>query len=179
MKKTLLSSRRRLLKSLVLGGGVLTTAPSLPRNWVTPVVQAVVLPAHAQTSAINGEFAGFTDSGVAESADATPILDLLAPRAYAGNVSSLESPLPICVDVVDNAVTNVVVGPFAAKSGQLPGDIPGTVQLEVAGIVISGSVQFDGPGTNGLAGNVLLNIKIVGLYAYSFDIPLASCASLP
>lgn len=175
MKNKLLSSRRRLLKSLLVGGGILTTAPSLPRAWVRPVVQAVVLPAHAQTSGINGEFAGRTEPGT-QTVDAAPILDLLAPRAYAG--VNVNTALLICADVADNVVTHVVVGPISAKSGQLPHDIPGTVQLDVSGPDTSGSVQFDGPGNNGLAGRVTLTYKSLGQYVYPFDIPLASCASV-
>ncbi|MGA8259330.1 MAG: twin-arginine translocation signal domain-containing protein [Arenicellales bacterium] len=44
-------SRRNLLKSLAAGGGALVTAKSLPGSWVAPVVDSVVLPAHAATSA--------------------------------------------------------------------------------------------------------------------------------
>lgn len=42
-------SRRRLLKVLGASGGVVVAA-TLPKNWSTPVVESVVLPAHAQTT---------------------------------------------------------------------------------------------------------------------------------
>lgn len=41
--------RRTTLKTLLTGGGALTLS-ALPAQWVRPVVDAVVLPTHAQTS---------------------------------------------------------------------------------------------------------------------------------
>ncbi|GEM_PF-3285392 len=41
--------RRNLLRSLTLGAGSLTLS-QIPHSWIKPVVQAVILPAHAQTS---------------------------------------------------------------------------------------------------------------------------------
>ncbi|MGA8262579.1 MAG: hypothetical protein WB783_20395 [Arenicellales bacterium] len=43
------SNRRRLLKSLA-AGSVLSTAKGVPGSWTRPVIESVVLPAHAQTS---------------------------------------------------------------------------------------------------------------------------------
>ncbi len=43
-------SRRKLLKSLTLGGGAITTMSQLPSTWSKPVVDSVILPAHAQTT---------------------------------------------------------------------------------------------------------------------------------
>ena len=43
-------SRRTALKTLMTGGGFATLS-ALPAQWVKPVVDAVMLPAHAQTSA--------------------------------------------------------------------------------------------------------------------------------
>lgn len=42
--------RRRLLISVVAGGGAAMTARYLPETWINPVVNTVMLPAHAQTS---------------------------------------------------------------------------------------------------------------------------------
>lgn len=44
------SGRRKLLKSVVAGGGAATVAKLLPDQWARPVVDAIVLPSHAQTS---------------------------------------------------------------------------------------------------------------------------------
>lgn len=43
-------SRRTLLKSLATGGGVAISVTALPERWIRPVVDSVVLPAHAVTS---------------------------------------------------------------------------------------------------------------------------------
>jgi len=41
------SARRKLLKSLAAGGGVWTTSKVLPDRWHKPVVDSIILPAHA------------------------------------------------------------------------------------------------------------------------------------
>ena len=43
-------SRRKLLKSIAAGSGVIVAGKSLPESWSKPVVDSVMLPAHAQTS---------------------------------------------------------------------------------------------------------------------------------
>ena len=50
MKSKSNESRRKLLKSIAAGSGAVVAGKSLPENWVRPVVDSVVLPAHAQTS---------------------------------------------------------------------------------------------------------------------------------
>lgn len=42
--------RRKLLKSLVAGSGAIVAGKSLPDSWAKPIVDSVMLPAHAQTS---------------------------------------------------------------------------------------------------------------------------------
>ncbi|HSH42360.1 MAG TPA: hypothetical protein VK973_09585, partial [Arenicellales bacterium] len=44
------NSRRKLLKSALLGGGAAAALYSAPERWTRPVIEAVSLPAHAQTS---------------------------------------------------------------------------------------------------------------------------------
>lgn len=43
-------SRRKLLKSIAAGSGAVIAGKNLPENWARPVVDSVMLPAHAQTS---------------------------------------------------------------------------------------------------------------------------------
>ena len=43
-------SRRKLLKSIAAGSGAIVAGKSLPENWTKPIVNSVVLPAHAVTS---------------------------------------------------------------------------------------------------------------------------------
>jgi hypothetical protein len=47
----LLLSRREVLKALAVIGGAAAASALLPERWVKPVVEAGVLPAHAQSSA--------------------------------------------------------------------------------------------------------------------------------
>lgn len=76
-------ARRRLLKSIVAGGGVLATGKLLPENWARPLVQSVVLPAHAQTSP-GGPTGNFGVAIDLTSNDRSPsILDHFVPTAHA------------------------------------------------------------------------------------------------
>ncbi len=43
-------NRRKLLKSIAAGSGVVIAGKSLPEKWSRPAIDAVLLPAHAQTS---------------------------------------------------------------------------------------------------------------------------------
>ena len=43
-------SRRKLLKSIAAGSGAIVVGKSLPESWSRPIVDSVVLPAHAETS---------------------------------------------------------------------------------------------------------------------------------
>jgi len=42
--------RRKLLKTVVIGSGTLGVSGVIKDKWLTPVIDAVILPAHAQTS---------------------------------------------------------------------------------------------------------------------------------
>ncbi len=45
-------SRRKLLKSIAAGTGVVVAGKSLPETWTKPVLDSVILPTHAQTSLV-------------------------------------------------------------------------------------------------------------------------------
>jgi len=45
-----LASRRRALKTITFSSGAAASLKALPGNWSLPVVDSVILPAHAQTS---------------------------------------------------------------------------------------------------------------------------------
>lgn len=60
-------ARRKILKSLVAGGGALTAAKVTPEQWTKPVVEAVLLPSHAQTTVTgrtSSPFGNFTSGPV-------------------------------------------------------------------------------------------------------------------
>jgi hypothetical protein len=178
VKKTT-NTRRRLLKSIMVGGGLATTSHTIPQRWSRPVVDTVVLPAHAQTSAIEGDFGG---SGVAGSlVEAMSVLDMIAPRAYAGGIQSTTE-LDVCASVNGGDVTLAIVrfnqsGDTAILPAQgLPVAVPGSANLDVSAStnVITGSIQFDGPGNNGLAGRVMLDDG-GSVWVYPFDLFPGGC----
>ncbi len=45
-----IKSRREALGKILIGGGVVASAGFLPDKWVKPIVEFIVVPAHAQTS---------------------------------------------------------------------------------------------------------------------------------
>ena len=44
------NERRRALKKIVVGGSVVSSSVMLPKAWVKPVIDQIIVPAHAQTS---------------------------------------------------------------------------------------------------------------------------------
>ena len=69
------SGRRRLLKGLAAGSAVIAGQEVLPEKWSKPLVDAVVLPAHAQLTTGDGAQVSSdddeegTDDGAADSPD--------------------------------------------------------------------------------------------------------------
>ena len=101
------NARRAILKSMAAGGGAIAAGKMVPEKWTQPVIESVVLPAHAQTSPgdeptfpglsglYNGNtvIAGLGGNGlngvlVAESKGINKrILDYMVPAAYAGTIA--------------------------------------------------------------------------------------------
>ena len=59
-------SRRRLLKGLATGGAVIAGQEVLPQSWSKPLVDAVVLPAHAGFSPQPGDMQESDDDETGE-----------------------------------------------------------------------------------------------------------------
>jgi len=90
-------SRRKLLKSIAAGSGAIVAGKSLPESWSRPVVDSVMLPAHAQTSTAppappapsSGPFAGgATTNGTSLESESLleELADTLVPEAKANGV---------------------------------------------------------------------------------------------
>ncbi len=90
--------RRKRLKQILAGGGMFVGATTLQKEWTKPVIDSVILPVHAQPSALNGSYSTpINVFGV------TDLLEYLIPQAHAGGLS-----FAVCINVV-NGVANVQV----------------------------------------------------------------------
>ena len=94
-------SRRKLLKSIAAGSGAIVAGKSLPENWKKPVVDSVLLPAHAQTSPVSGNF----------SANSEPLQTTL------------------CINVVGNtaSITGTIGNSITIPNVPVPGSTSGSV----------------------------------------------------
>lgn len=88
------NSRRDALKTIALGSGTIATAASLPTSWTKPILNQVMLPAHAQTSdvVIMGTFSSGATLGLRRpnqvqgfASTQYALLDALIPTAKAGH----------------------------------------------------------------------------------------------
>ena len=108
-------SRRKLLKSIAAGSGAIVAGKSLPESWSRPVVDSVILPAHAQTSPpappapSTGPFAGGVTqtNGMLETGSLlAKVTDSLIPDANAGQGSGCNLTATYYVCVVPSADLN-------------------------------------------------------------------------
>jgi hypothetical protein len=93
-------ARRRLLRVLAGAGGVVATGALLPEKWTQPLVNRVLVPAHAQATAISYS-GGSSGPGPAPSEGlGHRILNAVIPPANAGGPppNGLQSPLNVCID---------------------------------------------------------------------------------
>ena len=106
-------SRRKLLKSIAAGSGAIVAGKNLPESWSRPVVDSVMLPAHAETTTptpITGPFAGASDnsSGMLDSDSLfAKAADSLIPEAQAGGEIRCNF-IPnwyVCVELSDDLKT--------------------------------------------------------------------------
>jgi len=138
-------ARRRLLRTLVAGGGAMAGSRLLPDDWRKPVVDKVLLPAHAQGTLLpGGAFAGAAEllllgdnSGPAPGS----LLDLVVGTAHAGNQVGNVTPVIVSYNIgettgvvcVSDAQTNDSTGPLPlTRSGNDLSD----VDYEPAGILL-------------------------------------------
>jgi hypothetical protein len=85
------ATRRRLFKALIGTGAAVVAGRTLPEQWMRPVVEAVIVPAHAQATGIVFGGAGLaaaplgllTDHRTRFARLTDTVLDVLAPKALA------------------------------------------------------------------------------------------------
>lgn len=119
-------ARRSTLKTLLAGGGVLGLG-ALPKEWSKPVVDAVFLPAHAQTSVLGAS--GFTGSFIVERGPG--LLDFLIPNAYAGGIPP--GPFRVCITEETSTGRWVASLQIGGEVFRIKGDYGGCVQFSCGG----------------------------------------------
>jgi len=87
-----LQGRRRILKSLAIGGGVAATGKVVPEEWKKPLVETVVIPGHALGSSPAGSIFRTSNDVVITSTDpdgpsSFDPLELLVPSANADTIN--------------------------------------------------------------------------------------------
>lgn len=70
-------SRRKLLKSIAAGSGAIVAGKSLPESWSRPIVDSVMLPAHARTSDPTIYYSGTVQRGASIESDGNSLLAML------------------------------------------------------------------------------------------------------
>jgi len=86
--------RRKLLKSIAAGSGAIVVGKNLPESWSKPVVNSVMLPAHAQTSDYSYSLQQALTSVPSESLFASLVAD-----AHAGGGMYTPAFADYCVDL--------------------------------------------------------------------------------
>ena len=145
------AARRRILKTLLAGGGVIAGAKALPEKWAKPVVESVVLPAHAQGSPVTAPQVFTTSTppgpGPAKSV-ASDLLDMIIPPAEANGCTTI----PLRFDLT----FEVPVG-SDGRPVTICLNVSGLVQALIPGATITGNAITDfgyvGAGPTDCAGD--------------------------
>ncbi|GMR05650.1 MAG: hypothetical protein BMS9Abin25_0225 [Gammaproteobacteria bacterium] len=146
-------SRRKLLKFLAAGSGVVVAGKQLPESWSRPVVDSVLLPVHAQTSC-STTFAGTYDGNAttllnrcngAVNEPRTPPLTVIIGADCSVSVSVTGNrPLTGTGTIIGNTFSVAVsrTEDCAAPAGR--NDATGTVTGTVNATQITGTVNIGG-----------------------------------
>jgi hypothetical protein len=106
--KKSIESRRKLLKSIAAGGGAIVAGKSLPESWSRPIVDSVMLPAHAQTSGGFAGAAGSVSASISQESNLFAILmDRMVEPAHASVEPTVTYKAEVCVDDNGNGTANV------------------------------------------------------------------------
>ena len=153
------SARRRLFQILAVGG---TAAVVLPAKWVKPVVDAVIVPAHAAGSVV-GRVGGIYGNGggaqVVQNTNGASVLErfagMIIGSAHAAAVplttcGSLTNPNTVCISfsIPSAPGTNVTVAASNQGSSSVPQIYPNNAIDNVSVGVLSFTELTYTPGLN-------------------------------
>ena len=177
------AARRRILKTLLAGGGVIAGAKALPEKWAKPVVESVVLPAHAQGSPVTAPQVFTTGAmpptgpGPAKSV-ASDLLDMIIPPAEAEVVCKPIPTFELTLEVVGSNVNTC----FSYPNASLVASIPGVM---VDGANNISDFGYTGTGAGFCAGmwsfyDVVLTpeVKITGNVDFQFEPNAIVCTEM-
>ena len=190
--KSNLNARRKILKSVAVGGGALAAGKSLPGEWTKPVLSSVMIPAHAQTSEIVLGVFNATGVGITmrhnsqKSGIQYALLDALispataqavtnpAPKSHVvggicGTGEGEPAPADISIRVNEDETVDVAI----STEELLDGEGPGTPCLGVTTIIDNSqiqdvTVQFDDDEFLALTNMVATPDQITGDWATEF-----------
>ena len=110
-------NRRDLLKKLALSSSALAAGGVLPKHWVRPAVDAVVLPAHARTS--NLRFFGLVSANILLNKNNLDEPDSLLAKALDSTVPAAHAqgrrPHALCVEDLGSSMLVTYQNPSNAK----------------------------------------------------------------
>ncbi len=141
--------RRRLLKTLIAGGAAATAATALPRTWTKPLVDAVIVPVHAQSSAPS-----FVQT-------ASIAYTITGPEGFSSTVTPANTPRTHIFDSNLLSEHNYAFTPtFTVNSGTT-----GNFDLSVVEVIAGGDQTNFSPATQTLApgaGGVVPFVPVTG-----------------
>jgi hypothetical protein len=116
-------SRRKLLKSIAAGSGAIVAGKSLPESWSKPVLDSVMLPAHAQTSNLTyssnnvNVTTASNDRQHGEEAFFAMLANSLLPIASAGlNIGEVSGCAKVVGSMLDFEIVNISQSSFRIKA---------------------------------------------------------------
>lgn len=136
-------SRRKLLKSIAASSGAVVAGKSLPESWTKPIVDSVLLPAHAATSGDLVFFADITNNAPVGSISSAFLCVTVTGNNYIGQVAITYTEGPI------GGITAIYTNPSTPLGTQsiMTGtcDIPGGAFI--ASNLTTNSVDYSFPGS--------------------------------
>lgn len=143
------NGRRKLLKSIAAGSGAVVAGKCLPEGWTRPVINSVMLPAHASTT--NDTDSGGTDTTTTEAPLPTSYNDTLVFNAIEGRINHLEDVLSVFVQDALAKYAPPSGGSMCVDTSNAP-DFIATVLIKDEQL----SGYFKGTGTIGSSNPTLL-----------------------